>query len=89
LHFVRSRLQPSGDGRADDQEDNLVRRLVRQPLIEVFGLFLVAGAAKGGYGALAVGGMLTFLPLYFGALATVTAIRNWRHEAAACRCPTR
>ena len=53
----------------------VARRFSRQPLMEVLGLLLVAGVAKSGYGLWAAGGILTLVPIYFGAAVLFTATR--------------
>jgi hypothetical protein len=53
-----------------------VRRFVQQPLMVVFGVLTGAGAAKSGHGAWAVGAILTFLSIYFGAVVTFMMTRS-------------
>lgn len=54
-----------------------IRRVMRHPLMNVLGVLAVAAAAKGGCGACAAGGVLSAVPVYFGAATTVAAIRTW------------
>lgn len=55
----------------------VIRRVMRHPLMNVLGVLAVAVAAKGGCGACAAGGVLSAVPVYFGAVTTVAAIRTW------------
>src|SRR6266851_4378548 len=54
----------------------VVRRFMQQPLMVVLGVLTGAGAAKSGYGAWAAGAILTFFPIYFGAVVTFLATRS-------------
>ena len=54
----------------------VVRSVMQQPLLVVLGVLTGAGAAKSGHGAWAAGGILTFLPIYFGTVVTFMATRS-------------
>ena len=68
MQIIASVSRPSGKGTFD--------RLKQQPLMEVLGLLIAAGAAKSGYGEWIVGGILSLVPIYFGAVVTLVTTRN-------------
>lgn len=83
-HNVPSRASPARHGAFMSAQNKRVvrplaaiRRVMRHPLMNVLGVLAVAVAAKGGCGACAAGGVLSAVPVYFGAVTTVAAIRTW------------
>ena len=68
-----------------------LRQIVHQPVMPALGVLMGAGAAKGGHGEWAAGGILVFVLIHFSAVATALLTRNlatWisrmqRHEKPA------
>jgi len=58
------------------QQLGLVRRFMQQPLVIVLSVLTAAGAAKSGHGAWMAGGIVAFILIYVGAVATLMTTRR-------------